>query len=54
MEIQLRVITVDGELVSVAGFENEFRACESMDEIVGEDLVVQVIVDGLVYAEQIL
>lgn len=54
MEIILRVITDGGEIVSEEEFDNEFEACEAMEEVVGEDLAVQVIVDGLIYAEKLL
>ena len=54
MEIILRVITDGGEIVSEEELDNEFEACEAMEEVVGEDLAVQVIVDGLIYAEKLL
>jgi len=53
-DVTLRVITVDGELVSEISFENEYAACEAMDEVFGEDIVVQVIMGDRIYAEQIL
>lgn len=52
MEVTMRVITVDGEFVSEEKFDNEFRACEAMDDVVGEDIFVQVIVDDMIYAEE--
>lgn len=53
-DVTLRVITVDGELVNETPFENEYSACEAMDEVFGEDLIVQVIMGDRIYAEQIL
>ena len=54
MEIILRVITDGGEIVSEEEFDNEFEACQAREEDFGEDLAVQVIVDGLIYAEKLL
>lgn len=53
-DVVLRVITADGELVSVENFPNEYVACEAMDDVFGEDLVVQVIMDDMIYAEKLL
>lgn len=52
MDVQLRIITRDGELVFVQDFDNEFRACEAMSDVTGADIFAQVIVDGLIYAEE--
>lgn len=52
MDVTLRVITVDGELVCEIAYDNEYQACEAMDDVVGEDIFVQVIADGLIYAEE--
>lgn len=52
-DVTLRVITIDGELISEEAYPNEYAACEAMDEVVGEDIVVQVIMGDSIYAEQI-
>lgn len=53
-DVVLRVITADGELVSVENYPNEYVACEAMDDVFGEDLVVQVIMGDMIYAEKLL